>query len=115
MVQVEIRCPRFSSSEIVWQPVARIRVDGAQAEVDDPHSLIDRDLPVMHPDTRRPIRWEEEPEDWARYLASTLRGPELLAVVVADTNPPATGVPQEVDRADVRVPVTARQRAGMPG
>jgi hypothetical protein len=107
MVRVDICRPRFGSHDASWEPIASLSVNGAEIELHDPDHVVDRELSVIDPDGGRTIRLEDDPEGWARHLPSTYRGPELLAVVVSDSQPRATDEGAGGSRAWVDVPVTA--------
>jgi hypothetical protein len=41
---------------------------------------------VLSVRTGEPIRWEDDPEEWARSLSDSYRSPYLLAEIVHDDN-----------------------------
>lgn len=102
MVDVEIRTPPTHRGGR-WQTIARLRVDGDDYTLTGDPRAIDLEHPVLDRRTRRALHFDEDREQWARSLPTTYRGPERLAVVVADSDPaprPQARAPQ----AHVRLP-----------
>lgn len=104
MVKIELRAPRFDEDRqtVDWEPVARIRVDGERYELEDERGVIDLTRPVLNLRTGQRLHFAEGPEEWARNLPTTYRGPELVAEVLHDdAPPPLEEVAVERERIDV--------------
>jgi hypothetical protein len=98
MVKVELCRPVRTEDgvEVVAQLVVREgqieQLDGALAH------LIDLGMPVMGISEGKIVRFNDDPEEWARSLIGTFRAPDLFARVAADDHP----VP-EVEAEPIRV------------
>lgn len=90
MVVVELREQRLESDHLEWETVAVIRVDGETVEVKGDEARIDRSLPALSLSTGKQIRFEDDPEEWARSLPTVFHAPDFEAVVVEDTAPSKT-------------------------
>lgn len=90
MVHVEFWRPgsEMGHSECVATLTQRGRVkpniEGREPQV------VDFERIVLSVNTGKPIRWEDDPEEWARSLADSYRSPYLLAEIVHDDNPAPT-------------------------
>jgi len=51
---------------------------------------------VLSVRTGEALRWEDDPEEWARSLSGAYRSPYLLAEIVHDDNPDRS----EIDQPD---------------
>lgn len=83
-VKVELRRVPEGASE--YQSVAWMTAAGSSWEVEDPEGLFPTELHVLvaGADGLRPVRLEEDPETWARNLATVLRSGYLVPVVTLD-------------------------------
>jgi hypothetical protein len=112
MIELELRTPQAgaaASHEAVWEAVARLRVAGHVHEVSGEERLIDFSMPVLSLRTGQQIRFEDNPEEWARNLPTVFHAPDLVVVVIEDDNP----VPENQLYADVeRELVHVRDRVG---
>jgi hypothetical protein len=57
-----------------------------QIEGREPH-VVDLERVMLSLSTGEAIRWEDDPEEWARSLTGSYRSPYLLAEIVHDDNP----------------------------
>jgi hypothetical protein len=112
MIELELRTPQAgvaASHEAIWEPVARLRVEGHAVEISGEERLIDLGMPVLSLRTGQQIRFEDDPEEWARNLATVFHAPDLVVVVIEDDNP----IPEHLLFAEVRrEPVQLRDRIG---
>jgi hypothetical protein len=112
MVEIELRAPHFDEERqtVEWEPVARLRVSGDQYELEDERGVVDLTLPVLNLRTGRRLHFADSPEEWARNLPTTYRGPELVAEVLHDDAAPRVEE-VEVEREPVDVPEAVEQPA----
>lgn len=108
MVTVEIRVQHFDSDHVAWETIARLHADGQQVEMEGDIDRFDLELPVVSLTAGTQIRYEDDPEEWARSLPTVYHAPDFEAVVVADTAPPKTVV---VEREHVVVEETTERHA----
>jgi hypothetical protein len=111
MIEIELRTPQTDpeSHETAWRPVVRMRVAGGVPEASGDDRILDFTMPVPNLRTGTSVRFEDDPEEWARNLGTVYHAPDLVVVVIEDDNP----VPPEELRADVeRVRVRLRERVG---
>lgn len=87
MVHVEFWRPgrEIGQSECVATLTQRGR-DAPKIEGREPQ-VVDLQRMVLSIATGRTISWEDDPEEWARSLASSYRTPYLLAEIVHDDHP----------------------------
>ena len=112
MVEVELRTPHYdpSTRSVEWHMVATIRVD-----VRDEIGVLDFHVPVVSLRSGEQVRFEDDPEEWARNLVTAYRAPDLVAVVVSDDDAVRTdelrrpGVVREHVELDSERPATARR------
>lgn len=110
MVEVELRqFEELDYGEGEWRTIERLKVDGEHQEIAGEVELIDFDVSVINRRTGKRLTYSENPEEWARNLGSAYHAPDLVAVVVNDTNP----VPEapEMPRERVVVPDTTKSPA----
>jgi hypothetical protein len=85
MITVELQ--QVPEGEQDYQTVATLSVaaDGGY-QLDDPGDLFPTSLHVVVPDVGglRQVRFEEDPQTWARNLGNLLRGGYLVPVVTRD-------------------------------
>jgi hypothetical protein len=108
MVTVELRSQPVESDHVEWETIAVLRVDGTNAEVQGDADRLDRSLPVISLTSGRHLHYEDDPEEWARSLPTVYHAPDFMAVVVEDSDPPAT---PPVAREDVFVDETSHHHA----
>ena len=66
-------------------------------------------MPVLSLRTGQRVRFEDDPEEWARNLPTVFHAPDLVVVVIEDDNP----IPENLLHPDAeREPVRLRERAG---
>jgi hypothetical protein len=112
MIEIELRTPQRDerTDEVRWTPIARLRVAGPTSDVHDPGEVLDFSLPVPSLRTGEIIRFDDDPEEWARNLATVYHAPDLVVAVIDDDNPiPAEALHRDVVRQRVRL----RQRVGV--
>lgn len=99
MVQVRIISRELNSERTAYIDVVRaeLRVHGHEVEVAGDRSWVDFDVPVLDPETGRSLRYEDDPEAWARRLPDAYRSGDLVVMV---------------DEAGVAVGATAYARQG---
>jgi hypothetical protein len=114
MIELELRTPQAglaADHEVVWEAVARLRVAGHVHEVSGEERLIDFSMPVLSLRTGQRIRFEDDPEEWARNLPTVFHAPDLVVVVIEDDNPiPANLLHPDVERQAVRLREHAEAR-----
>jgi hypothetical protein len=111
MIEIELRTPQADSAshETTWRPIVRMRVVGGVPEVSGEDRILDFMMPVPNLRTGTSVRFEDDPEEWARNLGTVYHAPDLVVVVIEDDNP----IPPETLGADAeRVRVRLRERAG---
>lgn len=108
MVVVELREQRAESGHVEWETVAVLHVDGERVEIDGDGAKIDRSLPALSLTTGKQIRFDEDPEEWARSLPTVFHAPDFEAVVVQDTAPPKVMI---LERQSVAVEETSERHA----
>ncbi|MDO8187811.1 hypothetical protein Q5424_10475 [Conexibacter sp. JD483] len=90
MVVVEIRTPVYDeeSGRSGWAVCAMVFADGRRTvSIVDKHGVLDHQLPVVDAVTGRQIHLADDAEAWARNLPGAFRAGDLVAHVLADTNP----------------------------
>ena len=113
MVELDIRIPPAPGEAGGFRTVARLRVAGERWAIEGDGRLVDLDHPVPDQRTflstgeRRRLTFDEDPEEWARNLPATLRGPGVVAVITSDTDP----LPPAPPGARPRVELPDRQPA----
>jgi hypothetical protein len=86
MVTIEFCRPTWDGDDVAV--VAVLTVKGRDAKVEGAMAgVIDLTMPVMSLNHARSLRFDEDPEEWARSLPGSYRAPDLFARVVADDNP----------------------------
>lgn len=115
MVEVQIRTLDPGGTESAWRTAATLRVEDGHLELDGDERLVDLEHPApdrrayLRTGERRRIYCRDDPEEWARNLPATYRGPYLVAAVVRDTNPlPA---PERQERRRIEIPEPAADMA----
>lgn len=92
MVEVEIRSPVHDeeAGEVTWRRRALIRADGDDLVIytDGDGVVLPDDLLVLDPVTGSHLRQTDDPERWARNLVHAYRNGDLVAIVLADSDPP---------------------------
>jgi hypothetical protein len=110
MIEIEVRTPQADpdTHETTWQPIVHMRVEGGIPEVTGEDRVLDFSMPVPNLRTGVSIRFEDDPEEWARNLGTVYHAPDLVVVVIDDDNPIPPPDPHGVERVRVRL----RERAG---
>lgn len=88
MVKVELRMPNREGTG--WRTAATISAEGERYKVVGDAKLVDLSLPVFDRRAGRKLLFAEDREEWVRHLPSAYHAPDLVAVVVEDTNPSPT-------------------------
>ena len=82
-----------------------------QPQIEGPEpQVVDLERLVLSVCTGEAIRWEDDPEEWARSLTDSYRSPYLLAEIVHDDNPDRSEIGQQ--DAGERFVVRQRVRSG---
>jgi hypothetical protein len=108
MVTVELRAKHIGSDRLEWETISVLRADERHVELTGDADKLDRSLPVISLTSGRRLHYEDDPEEWARSLPTVYNAPDLLAVVVEDTDPPASRL---IERERVVVPDATPPRA----
>jgi predicted pyridoxine 5'-phosphate oxidase superfamily flavin-nucleotide-binding protein len=106
MIEIELRTPQADAASDVtsWRPLVRMRVAGGASEVTGEERILDFTMPVPNLRTRGSVRYEDDPEEWARNLGTVYHAPDLVVVVIEDDNPiPPEALPSEAERERVRL------------
>lgn len=83
MVQVRIFSRELNRDRTEYIDVVRaeVRVDGREIEVIGDRSWVDFDIPIVDPETGQSVRFEDDPETWARHLPDAYRTGDVFAEV----------------------------------
>jgi hypothetical protein len=91
MVEVEIRTPVYDeeASQITWRRRALVRAEGNDLVIytDGEGVVLPDNMLVLDLETGEQLRQADDPERWARNLPHAYRNGDLVAVVLADTEP----------------------------
>jgi hypothetical protein len=87
MVELNIVRSDFADGEFQREVVAHLRVDGQQVQLDGDRSVLPLDRELLNLRDGSKVSFERSPEEWARSLPGSLRGPKLAAEVVEDSDP----------------------------
>ena len=88
MVELEILAAVDQhGDEVAWEPLAHLRVDGDDYEVDDDQGVIDLRIALVSLRTGTEVRFEDDHEEWARSLPTAFRSGDLIVRVLHDDNP----------------------------
>lgn len=88
MVELEILAAVESHGrEPEWRPLARLRVDRHDYQVEGDRTVLDFDTPLISLRTGEQVRFEDDPEEWARNLATAYRTGDVIVNVLHDDNP----------------------------
>lgn len=83
---------------------AKLTVVGRDVTIEGPEQhVVDFTMSVISVSTGRILRYDEDPEEWARSLVGAYRSPYLLAQITHDDNHPSSGVPEQSVRIRQRV------------
>ncbi len=99
-----------ATTRSLWEPLARLRVDGDTYELDDETGVIDLKLSLLSVRTGTEVRFDDDHEEWARSLPTAFRTGDMIARILHDDDPvredalPASDV--------VRHEVRLRERIG---
>ncbi len=85
MITVELQQVPEGEQEYQTAATLRVATDGSY-QLDDPDDLFPTSLHVVVPDAGglRQVRFDEDPQTWARNLGNLLRGGYLVPVVTQD-------------------------------
>lgn len=113
MVELEILAAVGEhGQEPEWRPLVRLRVDRDDVQVEGDRDVLDFDMPVVSLRTGDQVRFENDPEEWARSLPTAYRTGDVIVNVLHDDNPTRA---EELARAEVGVErhqVRLRERLG---
>jgi hypothetical protein len=88
MVELEILTAMDQhGDEVVWEPLAHLRVDNATYDLDDAQGVIDFRVPLVSLRTGTEVRFEDDREEWARSLPTAFRTGDVIVRVLHDDNP----------------------------
>jgi len=106
MVSIELRTQSVESNSVEWETIVLVLADGGHIEVEGDAASLDLSVPVISVTSGSRLYCEDDPEEWARSLPTVYHAPDFMAVVVDDTDPPAT---REREREYVSVPETSHR------
>jgi hypothetical protein len=100
MIAVELRTP---TGDRAYETVASIRIQDGHAEFTGRRELFALDVAVLDEHAGERVRYQDDPERWARNLRTAYRTGQLVPVITADSdpNPP----PRRSRRPDITIPV----------
>ena len=84
MVQVKLVSRELNADRTAYVDVVRVevRVQGRELEVvRGDRSWLDLEIPILDPETGRSLRFEDDPEAWARRLPEAYRSGEIIATI----------------------------------
>ena len=85
MIELELRAADATGH---YTTVAALRVDAdGRATFTGRRGLFDTRAAVVDARTRQPVRFKDDPETWARNLATIYRAGELVPVITHDDRP----------------------------
>lgn len=70
-----------------WRPLVRLRVDPHGFQVEGDQNVLDFDMPVVSLRTGDQVRFEDDPEEWARNLRTAYRTGDIIVNVLHDDHP----------------------------
>ena len=104
MVRVELCRPVKTEEGVEVVALLQVR-EGQIEELEGPLAhLLDLRMPVMGLTAGRSVRFNDDPEEWARSLVGAFRAPDLFARVVADDH----RAPQ-ADAEPIRIQIPAHR------
>lgn len=85
VVELEIvRAVDQHGSEIVWEPLAWMRVAPGHASFHGDTRMFDLTVPLMSVRTGAEVRFNDDPEEWARSLPSAFRTGDIIVRILRD-------------------------------
>lgn len=84
MVRIELVSRDLNDDRTTYRDVVRVEftVQGSELEVlSGDASWLDLDIPVLDCETGRTLRFEDDPEGWARALPAAFRSGDIVAIV----------------------------------
>lgn len=99
MIAVDLRIPTDGRA---YETVASIQVQDGHAEFTGRRELFVTDVAVFDEPTGTRVRYEDDPERWARNLHTAYRTGQIVPVVTADTAP--SPPPQRSQRPVITIP-----------
>ena len=84
MIAVDLRIPTTSRE---YSTIATITVRDGEAAFTGRRDLFDPELVVFDETAGERVRFDDDPERWARNLDSAFRTGQLVAVITADSDP----------------------------
>jgi hypothetical protein len=85
MIEMQFRTPRRRHGELEWELVATIRVDGTSFELEGDDAFAEvRDIEVVDLETGQSVKFDADPERWARNLPHAFRNGDLVCDVIDD-------------------------------
>lgn len=111
MVELEILAAVDQhGDEVVWEPLAQLRVDGTTYELNDDAGVIDLKLPLVSVRAGTEVRFDDDHEEWARSLPTAFRTGDMIVRILHDDDPIREG---DLPASDVvRREVHLRERLG---
>jgi hypothetical protein len=86
MVEIEFVAPCRSTAGVLWEVLATLHVDGTRFWIDGDQDFAEAcDIEVLDTETGQWIKFDADPERWARSLPQGFRSGDLVARIVGDT------------------------------
>lgn len=106
MIAVDLQVPAAAAAR-AYDTVATIHVQDGRATFTGRRDLFATDVAVFDERTGTRVRFDDDPEAWARNLHTAYRTAQLVPVITEDTrpNPPV----QRSRRPAVTIPAPARR------
>lgn len=113
MVELEILAAVDSHErEPEWRPLVRLRVDRHDSQLEGDRTVLDFDMPLVSRRTGDQVRFEADPEEWARNLATAYRTGDVIVNVLHDDNPIRADELARAEAGVERHQVRLRERLG---
>lgn len=89
MIRTAIQTPRFDPDavEVAWETLVELTVMDGELSLDGDAGLLDFGVPIVNLRNGETIRYDDDPEEWVRFLPSAYRSGDLVAVVLEDDHP----------------------------
>lgn len=98
--------------EPAWRPLVRLSVDSHDFQVEGDRNVLDFDMPVVSLRTGDQVRFEDDPEEWARSLPTAYRTGDVIVNVLHDDNPIRDDELAQAEVGVERHQVRLRERLG---
>jgi hypothetical protein len=88
MIKIELLTPSYDGQAVEWRRLAALEAEGDRFTwLEGDQSLLDFGVPVIDLLHQRRISFDENAEEWVRWLPTIFRGGDLVINVIEDTNP----------------------------